>query len=275
MIRKGGTHVKLQQKVVFITDADSPSGKALIKRFADEGADFILNSRSGGAAIEAELGYARSVRSTAMIVNTDLWKGPAVADMLEKAEQQLGAVDVLVHNNNLVEPASVEACSEDTFRRVMNYNAKSAFICTQAVGRQMAARQSGKIVYISSIHAEKPTGASFVYSISRSSLKMLAREAALELGRYNVTVNTIEAGAVAGDDLTFKSDFSTLYEDYVYKIPNAVAGTYDDIADGAVFLATDASRFVNGADLRIDGGFVLHYMDHKMKKPSAEASTNE
>lgn len=260
--------MRLQQKIVLITDADSPTGTAMIRRFADEGAHFILNSISGGGSITSELAYCESVQAKARVVTADLWRGSEVASMLAEAEREIGSVDILIHNNNRVLPASIEACDEDTFTNVMNYNAKSAFLCTQAVGKQMCAKQSGKIVYISSIHAEKPTGASFVYSVSKSSLKMLAREAALELGRYNINVNTIEVGPVAGDNETFKSGLSTLYEDYTYKVPRAELGTPEDIANCALFLATDEARFINGADIRLDGGFVLHYMNHKMKKPS-------
>ncbi|TDF94163.1 SDR family NAD(P)-dependent oxidoreductase [Paenibacillus piri] len=258
--------MSLRNKVVFITDADTATGKTIVKRLADEGAHFVLNSPSGGNALEAEQSYCQSVGSGVMLVNIDLCRSAEVGAILEEAAERIGAVDVLIHNNNLVKPTSVETCDESLFLQVMNYNAKSAFICTQAVGKQMAARRSGKVIYISSIHAEKPTGSSFVYSVSRSSLKMLAREAALELGRYHVNVNTIEVGPVDGDDETFRSDFSTLYHDYQYKVPGTVLGTQDDIADCVLYLSTDASRYVNGTDIRLDGGFVLHYMDHKMNK---------
>ncbi|MDF2963002.1 MAG: short-chain dehydrogenase [Paenibacillus sp.] len=258
--------MRLQEKVVFITDADSSSGKTLMNRLAVEGARFILNSPSGGEEIAANLAYCQAAGSKAITVNIDLCQEAEVGLMLEEAAQRVGAVDILIHNQNLVVPASVESCDEELFLKIMNANAKSAFICTQAAGKQMAAGQSGKIIYISSIHAEKPTGSSFVYSVSKSAVKMLAREAAIELGRYGINVNTIEMGPVEGDDEMFRSPVSTLYEDYRYKVPNTILGTYDDLAECVLYLSTAQSRYMNGADIRLDGGFVLHYMDHKMKK---------
>jgi len=257
----------LQNKVVFITEADNPSGRALITRLASEGAHFILNSASGGRDIQAELQHTKTEGSKTVVIQIDPCKSLEVTEALEQAAAQLGTVDVLIHNNNLVEPGTVEHGDEEWFRRVLNANAKSAFICTQAAGKQMAGKNYGKIVYVSSIHAEKPTGSSFAYSASKGAVKMLAREAALKLGRHGVTVNTIEFGPVEGDNEVFKSEISSLYEDYEYKVPDAVLGTHEDLAELALFLSTDQSRYINGADIRMDGGFLMHYMDFRMKKP--------
>lgn len=96
---------------------------------------------------------------------------------------------------------------------------------------------------------------------------MLAKEAALVLGRSGVSVNTIELGPIAGDNEQFESSLSTLYNDYEYKVPNAVLGNYDDLAELILFLSSDESRYMNGSDIRLDGGFLLHYMNFKMKRP--------
>jgi glucose 1-dehydrogenase len=259
--------MKLQHKVVFITDGDSGSGKALIHRLSHEGADFIVNSQSSGEHIQDERTHCIAAGSKIMVVHINVCDGSAVSGMLDEAAQQLGPVDVLVHNNNLILPISVETGDEERFLAILNANAKSAFVCTQAVGKQMMARQSGSMIYVSSIHAEKPTGSSFAYSASKGAVKMLTREAALCLGRYGVTVNSIEMGPVEGDDSVFQSDISTLYEEYEYKVPNAELGTYADLASLVCYLCSGAARHMNGADIRLDGGFVLHYMDHKRKKP--------
>lgn len=259
--------MNLSGKVVFVTDADSASGRAVIRRFADEGARFILNSSSGGSAIEQELAICRTNGCRTIVVNIDLCSAAQVADMLAESANEIGSVDVLVHNNDLVEPGTIEHGTEAWFRRILNANAKSAFICTQAAGKVMADKNYGKIVYISSIHAEKPTASSFAYSASKGAVKMLCREASLKLGRHGVTVNAIEFGPVHGDDERFRSELSTLYEDYQYKVPNAELGTHDDLAELALFLATDRSRYINGSEIRMDGGFLMHYMDFKMKKP--------
>ncbi|KIL40500.1 short-chain dehydrogenase [Gordoniibacillus kamchatkensis] len=259
--------MRLHDKVVFITDADSPSGKAIIDRLSGEGAHFVLNSVSGGENIRANVERCQSAGSKVFVVNIDLCQSSEVEDMLESAAGQLGTVDILVHNNNVVRPISVETGEEALFLDIMNANAKSAFICTKAVGKQMEAKQSGKVVYVSSIHAEKPTGSSFAYSASKGAVKMLTREASIVLGRHGVNVNAIEFGPVEGDDAAFESDISTLYHSYRYKVPNAVLGSYEDLANLVLFLSADEARYLNGADIRMDGGFLMHYMDFKMKRP--------
>jgi len=259
--------MRLPNKVVFITDSDCDSGRAIIRRLKESGAHFILNSHSGGSAIGSELKLVQEAGLQAVVVTIDLCKTAEVTDMLLFTEQQLGTVDILVHNNNEISPSTIEAGDEALFQQSIAVNAKSAFICTQAVGKQMMMKQAGKIIYVSSIHAEKPTGSAFTYSIAKGAVKMLSKEAALVLGRYGISVNTIEVGSVAGDDELFHSQLSTLYNDYEYKVPNAVLCSNEDIAELVNFLSSDEARLINGTDVRLDGGFLLHYMNFKMKKP--------
>jgi glucose 1-dehydrogenase len=272
VFKEGGGSMRLQNKVVFITDADSDSGKALINRLAGEGAHFILNSRSDGQEIQSNIAYCQSLGSKSLIFNINLCKSSEVNSMLESAAQQLGTVDIFIHNNNEVRPMSVENCDEELFLQIMDANTKSAFICTQAIGKQMTTKQSGKIIYINSIHAEKPIGATFAYSVSKGALKMLSSEAALLLGRYGINVNTIELGPVEGDNVRFSSDLSSLYDYYQYKVPNAELVNHEDLGQLVLYLSSDEARHVNGADIRLDGGFILHYMDHKIMKPKLESA---
>lgn len=254
-------------QVVLITDADHPAGKALIRRFAEDGAHFLLNSPSDGKEAAAEIDMAKASGSKVIVKNVDLSVGTNANELVLLAERELGALSVLIHTNDRLVPLTVEAGSEASFREVMRTNAKSAFLCAQAAGKTMAAREAGCIIFVSSIHAEKPTGTSFAYSASKGAVKMLAKEAALELGRHGIRVNTIEVGPMEGDDERFRSSLTTLYRSYDTKVPSARLGTADDIANVARFLASSEARFVNGADIRLDGGFLLHYMDHKMKRP--------
>jgi glucose 1-dehydrogenase len=258
--------MRLPSKIVMITDADSASGLTLIRRFADEGAGLLLNSNSGGRLLLDALEYCRAAGSPTLVTTVNMCSTSEVDSMLEEAKNQLGSIDILIHNQRAVLPMRVETGEESSFLEVMDTNAKTAFICAQVVGRQMAAAQSGVMIFINSIHSEKPTGASFAYSVSQGAVKMLVREAALSLGRCGVRVNSIDMGPVEGDQVLFQSDLSSLYDDYQYKVPSGVLGSYDDLTNCALYLASDAARYVNGADIRLDGGFVLHYLDHKMKK---------
>jgi len=259
--------MRLQDRVVFITDADSLSGKAILLRLAEEGSQFILNSTTNGAKLGSELEQCDRLGSRYLIANVNLSSSAEVAALLDHAAQQLDTIDVLVHNNRLVKPCEVETCEEELFFEILHANAKSAFITSQAAGQLMVEKSAGTIIFIGSIHAEKPTGSSFVYSAASGAVQMLSREASLALGRHGISVNHIQMGPVEGDNQLFHSEISNLYHDYEYKIPNAQLGTYDDLADLVLYLASDDARFVNGADIRLDGGFLGHYMDVRSKKP--------
>lgn len=257
----------MDRYVVMITDADSPSGKALIRQFAESGAGLVLNSASGGDAIEEELRFASSTGAAALVASSNLASREEVEGLLAEAEKSLGPVDVLLHNNDRYLAALTESCSEADFAAVMDDNAKSAFLCAQAAGKRMAEREKGNIVFLSSIHAVKPTGSSFAYSASKGAISMLAKEAALYLGRFGIRVNAIERGPVEGDNERFRSGFSTLYDSFDRKVPSGKLGSHEDAAVVARFLVSEDARYLNGADIRLDGGFLLHYMDHKMKSP--------
>ncbi len=261
--------MRLQGKVVFLSDADSPSGKAILSRMSEEGARLLLVSDSNGAGISGELELCRARGTHAHVDSLDLCDGGQINRLLDMTEGTLGAVDVLVHNRSLILPASVETCDERIFSDTLNANAKSAFIVSQAIGARMAARGAGTIVFVGSIHAEKPTGSAFAYSAAKGAVQMLSREASLALGRHGVNVNHIQMGPVRGDNAVFRSDISTLYEDYEYKAPSTELATHQDLASLIVYLAGSEAKHLNGADFRLDGGFLNHYLDVKMNMPSS------
>lgn len=262
--------MKLRDKVVFVTDADSASGHAIVERLAAEGARFVLNSASGGGSVAALLERLALAGDRCLVANADLRRSDEANALLELAGSRLGPVDVLIVNHDVLKEASVEYADESVFLEVLEGNAKTAFVCAQSVGKQMARQQSGVIVFVNSIHADKPNGFSFAYSAAKGAVHNLAREASVYLGRYGIRVNTIEMGPVEGDDERFGSDLTSLYQFYQYKIPSAKLGTYDDLANVALFLATDEAGYINGADIRLDGGFLRHYLDVKMKLPLFE-----
>lgn len=255
------------RKVVMVTDADSSIGEACIRRMADAGARLIVNSESNGERIRESLAYCHDIGADIRVTCIQLHSSRQVNQRLAEICPAFGEIDVLVHNNHNVQSMTIEDGDEAMFHELMDTNVKSAFICTQAVGRRMAKRKSGRVIFIGSIHDEKPTGSSFAYSAAQGALKMLSKEAALELGRHGIQVNLIELGPFEGDDERFQSNISTIYDSYRYKIPRARTGSKEELADLVHFLASDQANYLNGADIRMDGGFVLHYMNHKMKKP--------
>lgn len=240
-----------------ITDAATAFGRAIAEKLANDGFALVLNRPDG---------IHEPFHLDAKVTNNALTTPTLVEQLRDEIDGEFGRLDVVVHNQNRIEPVTIESCDDETFSRVLDENVRTAFWCTQVLGGYMGQAGAGQIVYISSIHDEKPTASSFLYSASKGAIKMLCREAALDLGRRGLCVNVIEMGPIAGDDERFASDLSDVYRDYQHKVPSTILGTPEDLANMVSFLASDASRFMNGAEIRMDGGFMLHYMDHKMKR---------
>jgi len=123
----------------------------------------------------------------------------------------------------------------------------------------MKEQKSGSIVYISSIHADKPSGSSFAYSMAKAAVGILCKEAVLNLGNYGIRANVIEMGPVEGESGIFESDISRLYDNLHLKLNMQPAGTWEQAARLAVFLSDGNCPFINGQSIKLDGGFLLNF----------------
>ena len=220
--------MRFSGKTVYVTQADTAQGEALALRFAKEGANLVL-----GFGKEDLVKKVEDLGAKAMVVQPDMLTYEGAEALVEEVKKTFGRIDALIFNNNNV----------------------------VKTGLHMAEYHSGKIVFVSSIHCDKPTGSAVMYSISKGCINMLCKECALFFGRRGIQTNLIEAGAVEGDDEKFESTFSPLYAmGYMEeRIPRRKAGTPEEIAAVAAFLASDDASFVNGASVRADGGFELFY----------------
>jgi len=237
----------LAGKTVLISDASSPSGKAAAAVFAGEETKLALNFRTG------------SVTAGAGIYSYDMTGKNGVEALVADVIRDFGTIDVLICNENFFESMSIQDSTDSSVLEVFDRNAKSAFMLTQAAGEVMKNQKSGSIVYISSIHADKPTGSSFAYSMAKAAVGMLCKETAINLGSYGIRVNVIEMGPVDGDDEIFRSDLSRLYDHLHLKLYRQPAGTWDQAARLAVFLSDGNCTFINGQSITLDGGFLLNY----------------
>lgn len=248
--------MRFSGKTVYVTQADTAQGEALALRFAKEGANIVL-----GFGSECLVEKIEQLGSKAMIVKPDMLTFEGAQQMVEEVKSTFGRIDVLAYNNNNVVKTGIENLTRDVFESQLNDNTKSGFVLSRVVGLHMAEYGDGKIIFVSSIHADKPNGSAVMYSISKGCINMLSKECALFFGRRGIQTNVIECGAIEGDDEKFVSDFSPLYAmGYMEeRIPRRKAGTNDEIAAVAAFLASEDASFVNGTTMRADGGFELFY----------------
>ncbi|GMA56917.1 3-oxoacyl-[acyl-carrier protein] reductase [Alicyclobacillus sacchari] len=256
------------RRVALVSDASHPFGVATAKRLAHDGMTVVLNGPPGPReqAVAALALVLQAEGHDALVTVNDMKDTAAVTSLCDDIVTKYGRIDLHVHTHNRIDRGAVASMPHGLVRDSLHFHAKTAFLCTQVIGQRMAAQGEGCIVYVGSIHGDKPTGSAFSYALAQGALQMLCKEAALELGRSGVRVNLIAMGPVEGDDMRFQSDISDIYLDYQYKVPSATLGTAEDVAEAVAWATSDGARYLNGAIIRLDGGFALHYMDHKMKR---------
>jgi NAD(P)-dependent dehydrogenase (short-subunit alcohol dehydrogenase family) len=256
--------MKLREKVVLVTDGGNVSGQAIRKYFRQEGALLALNICPNGHSYPDSRDFSRTLcnnenrTDNIFYTHADPRSRMEIENAVNAVLGKFGHIDVLIHNNNEVNAADIEDCSDEIFEREMNINAKSAFLYAKALEDPMKKAGKGNMVFISSIHDEKPFG-SFTYSLAKGALKMLVKELALELGPHGVRANIIELGPVEGDTNNFYSDLSPLYEHPAERTVYNKFCSLSDVAGATLFFAGDDCTYINGSELRVDGGFLLTY----------------
>ncbi len=165
---------------------------------------------------------------------------------------------------------SIETADEAIWETSMRAGALSSMILTRAAGEILAENGSGVIIYLGSIHAEKPTGCSFVFSAACSAVQMLCREAALDFGAEGVNCFYLQRG-VMEHDLGNKNKYTNIYCRPERRYPQKRLPSQDSLNGLILFLLTGAAGPLNGADLRADEGFVMYYGNHMAENKKTAA----
>ena len=254
--------MRLAGKVALVTGASQGIGRAIAERFAREGADIVVNYRSGPAMAAEVVESARAAGVRAEAVQADVSSVDAVRALVEEAVTRMGRVDVLVNNAGVESHAPFWDVTESDYDKVLNVNLKGAFFATQAVVRHLRATgRTGRIVNISSVHEELPFPNFAAYCASKGALKMLTRNLAVELGPLGITINNVAPGAIVTPINTALLNDAVKLRSLTEQIPLARLGTTDDVAGVATFLASDEAAYVTGSTYVVDGGLTWFYQE--------------
>jgi glucose 1-dehydrogenase len=246
----------LDGKVALVTGAGTGIGSAIARRFAEEGASVVVNYHASADAADQVVQAIRNAGGRALAIGADVSKASDVADMVARTASELGPVDVLVNNAGLEKPAGVLDVAEADWDLVLSVNLKGAFLCLQACGRQMRARGGGAIVNISSVHEDLPFPGYAPYAASKGALRMLMRNAAIELAPHNIRVNNVAPGAIATPINMRELDDPTKMHALDATVPIGRIGRPEEVAEVALFLASDRASYVTGSTYYVDGGLV-------------------
>ncbi|KMS59120.1 2-dehydro-3-deoxy-D-gluconate 5-dehydrogenase [Novosphingobium barchaimii LL02] len=240
---------RLDGKRVLITGASSGLGRHFAGVLADAGAEVILAARRM-EALEELAGEIGAAASCATMDVTD----PA---SIQAALAQIGAVDVLVNNAGVSAAHSLLDVSVEEYDHIMSANMRGAFlVATEAARLMQAAGKGGAIVNVASILGLRQGGQLTVYAMSKAGVVQMTKQMGLELARYGIRVNALAPGYFATD---MNRDFleSSLGEAMARRIPQRRFGNFDDLDGPLLLLCSQASRYMTGVVIPVDGGHVL------------------
>lgn len=259
----------LKGKIALITGASHGIGMGIATAYSEAGATIVFNSSNSESLKKGLAEYeARGIKVHGYVC--DVTDEKAVNSMMATIEKEVGTVDILVNNAGIIR--RIPMCEMDVadFRHVVDVDLNAPFIMAKAVLPGMIKKGHGKIINVCSMMSELGRETVSAYAAAKGGLKMLTRNIASEFGEYNIQCNGLGPGYIATSQTAplrqRQADGSRHPFDafIVAKTPAARWGTVEDLQGPALFLASDASDFVNGQVLYVDGG-ILAYIGKQPK----------
>ena len=253
----------LQNKIAWVTGGSYGIGFAIAEAFAAAGATIVFNDISQELVDKGLAAYAqKGVKAHGYVC--DVTDESAVQALVAKVRMEVGVIDILVNNAGIIKRIPMTEMSAADFRKVIDVDLNAPFICAKAVIPAMIEKGHGKIINICSMMSELGRETVSAYAAAKGGLKMLTRNICSEFGGENIQCNGIGPGYIATSQTAplreRQADGSRHPFDQfiISKTPAGRWGTTDDLVGPTVFLASDASNFVNGHILYVDGGILAY-----------------
>ena len=247
----------LSGKVAIVTGGNQGIGLAISRGLAQAGAEVIIaNRRAEEGAKAAEALKKEGLKATS--IPTDVRDESSIAAMVAKVMANHGKIDILVNNAGVIVRKPAEELTREDWDYIMDINLKGVFFCCQIAGREMIKRKKGKIINISSDASQRATPERSVYATSKAGVSHLTRGLAVEWAKYNINVNAIGPGpTITPLNEKYFGENPEKLQQTIESIPLGRMGDTSDYMGAAVFLASEASNFVTGQTLLVEGGTTI------------------
>jgi len=247
----------LSGKVAIVTGGNQGIGLAISRGLAEAGAAVIIANRRAEEGKQA----AESMKKDGLNVisiPTDVSDEASIAAMVSNVVKDFGKIDILVNNAGVIIRKAAEEITREDWDHIMNTNLRGAFFCCQLVGREMIKQKKGKIINISSDASQRAMPERSVYATSKAGVSHLTRCLAVEWAKHNINVNAIGPGPTHTPlNKKYYEENPDKLQQTVQSIPMGRMGDTSDYIGAAVFLASEASNFMTGQTLLIEGGSTI------------------
>lgn len=245
----------LKDKVAIVTGGNRGLGKAMAKALAQAGANIAIVGRDQEKNKET-VEEIRSLGRKAVSFSVDLRNIQAINELMENVVKEFGKLDILINNAGVSHTAAALEVKEEDWDKVMDLNVKSLFFCCQAAAKIMKEQGCGKIINVSSVAGAVGDFGIAPYTASKGAVTNLTRSLALEWARYGIQVNAIGPAYIETDLNRKELSVPKVRERIVSKTPMRRLGEPHEITGAVILLASDASSYMTGQTIYIDGGWL-------------------
>jgi len=250
--------MKLKGKIAIVTGASQGIGRGISLGLAEAGADVVVNCDRNIEGAETVAHEIRALGRRAIVAQADVSKSDDVNRMVQQTLRAFGTIDILVNNAGIFISSPIEDLKEEDWDRVMGVNLKGVFLCCQAVGRHMIEGESGgSIINVASISGLMPEVSGGAYTPSKAGVLALTRLLAIEWAKYGIRANALSPGPIMTPLQRAAFPSEKLLAARNRAVPMNRHGTPEEMAKVVVFLASDDSSYITGADITADGGSLV------------------
>ena len=249
--------MRLENKVAVVTGSSSGIGEAIALAFAANGAAVVVNYSRHEDAAQEVLEKIEGAGGKGLVVGADVSDPKEVEAMVQQATDAFGRLDIMVNNAGLENKMPFLETPFEVWQETIAVNLTGAWLGCQAAAKRMVAQgDSGRIINVSSVHEDLAMPTNAPYCATKGGVRMLMRTLAVELAPHNITVNNIAPGAIETPMDAPLEEHPDQMKELLSEIPLGRMGKPEEVANLALFLASDVSSYVTGSTLFVDGGMI-------------------